>query len=76
MQKKLTITIDENVYDGLYRVIGAGKISQFIEQMLRPHVVGEDLDLAYAEMGRDEDREKEALEWIEAFIEDIDDETR
>ena len=42
MQKKLTITIDEGVYNGLYRVIGPRKISRFIEDLVRPHVV--DLD--------------------------------
>ena len=39
MQKKLTITIDEQVYDGLHRVIGPRKISQFIEGLVRPHVI-------------------------------------
>ena len=29
MQKKLTVTIDEEVYDGLRTVIGPGKISRF-----------------------------------------------
>ena len=32
MQRKLTITIDEQVYEGLYRVIGPRKISNFIEE--------------------------------------------
>ena len=31
MQKKLTLTIDEEVYEGLRTVIGARKISWFIE---------------------------------------------
>ena len=44
MQKKLTITIDEDVYAGLYRVVGRRKISKFIESLVRPHVdnTGED----------------------------------
>ncbi len=76
MQKKLTITIDERVYEGLYRVIGAGRISRFIEEMVRPHVVEKDLASAYAEMAADEVREQQALEWSEALIEDDDYETR
>ena len=76
MQKKLTITIDEKVYEGLYRVIGAGKISQFIERIIRPHVVNEALDNAYAAMAGDETREQEALEWSESTISDSADETR
>lgn len=76
MQKKLTITIDEQVYNGLYRVVGPGKISQFIEKLIRPHVMESDLEAAYAQMGRDEDREAEAYDWSEGLIGDIDDETR
>ena len=30
MQKKLTITIDQDVYDGLYRVVGKRKISDTV----------------------------------------------
>ena len=43
MQKKLTITIDEDVYSGLYRVVGRRKISRFIESLVRPYVVSEDI---------------------------------
>ncbi len=75
MQKKLTITIDEKVYDGLYRVVGPGKISRFIEQMVRPHVMDYDLDQMYADMASDEAREREALEWSESTISDVADET-
>ena len=34
MHKKLTITIDESVYEGLYATIGKGHISQFIENFI------------------------------------------
>ena len=76
MQKKLTITIDERVYEGLQTVVGRGKISQFIEVLLRPHVLKQDLDAAYKEMAEDEAREAEALEWSEATIGDVSDEAR
>jgi hypothetical protein len=76
MQKKLTITIDERVYDGLHTVVGRRRISQFIESLVRPHVVGKDLDLAYQQMAQDEAREAEALEWAEATVGDVADETR
>ena len=39
MQKKLTVTIDEEVYEGLRTVIGPRKISRFIQDLVRPHVV-------------------------------------
>ncbi len=60
MQKKLTITIDERVYDGLHNVIGRRRISRFIESLVRPHVVGADLEASYRQMASDEAREAEA----------------
>ncbi len=71
MQRKLTITIDEQVYEGLYRVVGPRKISNFIEELVRPHVVHPDLEAAYAEMAQDEKREAIALEWAEAMVGDV-----
>ena len=76
MQKKLTITIDEKVYEGLHRVIGHGYISQFIESLVRPYVTPQDLEAAYKQMTQDEAREAEALDWSEATIGDVSDEPR
>jgi predicted CopG family antitoxin len=68
MHKKLTITLDEEVYDALYRVIGRGNISQFLESLARPHVLKEDLTSAYQAMAKDHEREHEALEWSNGLI--------
>lgn len=76
MQKKLTITVNEQVYEGLHRVIGRRNISQFIESLVRPHVLGKDLEEAYQQMAQDETRESEAMEWAEATIGDVSDEPR
>ncbi|HET6251984.1 MAG TPA: hypothetical protein VFE47_30140 [Tepidisphaeraceae bacterium] len=76
MQKKLTITLDHRVYEGLHEVIGPRRISQFIENMVRPHVVSKHLDAAYKEMAQDEAREADALEWAEGTIGDLANETR
>ncbi|MCI0447539.1 addiction module antitoxin [bacterium] len=76
MQKKLTITIDEVVYEGLYKFVGRRRISQFIEDLVRPHVLNRNLEAAYKEMAQDRQREAEALEWSEALIGDISDEPR
>ena len=76
MQKKLTITIDEEVYRGLHALVGPRRMSRFIEDLIRPHVAASSLDAAYAEMGRDERREAEALEWVEATLGDSADEPR
>ena len=66
MQKKLTITLDEEVYTGLHNLIGPRKISKFIEDLVRPHVIKSELESAYEQMAKDKVREKEALEWAEA----------
>jgi len=76
MQKKLTLTIDEEVYDGLRAVIGSRKISRFIEELVRPHVVKKDMYAAYKEMAADRVRESEALEWAEGTFGDLNDEER
>lgn len=76
MQKKLTITVNEKVYEGLHTIIGRRRISQFVESLVRPHVIGKDLEAAYAQMAQEERREKEALEWSEGTVGDAHDETR
>ena len=76
MQKKLTVTIDEEVYEGLRAVIGPRKISRFIEELVRPHVVKENMYAAYKEMAADKVRESEVLEWTEGTLGDINDEER
>ena len=76
MHKKLTITIDERVYEGLYSVIGPRRISRFIEDLVRPHVMSPDLEASYRQMAADEEREAEALEWAEATVGDVSDEAR
>lgn len=62
MRKKLTITVDEEVYAGLHRAIGPRKISRFIEDLVRPHVMKVKLESAYKRMAQDEARETQALE--------------
>jgi len=76
MRKKLTVTINEEVYEGLRTVIGPRKISRFIEELVRPHVLKKDMYAAYKDMAADQIRESEALEWAEGTIGDINDEER
>jgi predicted CopG family antitoxin len=71
MQKKLTITIDEEVYAGLHKTIGHRKISKFVEELVRPHVVRPNLELAYSQMAKDKKREAGALDWAETTLKDI-----
>ena len=68
MQKRMTITMDEAVYEGLVRVVGRRKISGFLESLARPHVMTDELAEGYKAMGQEEKREQEALDWSEALI--------
>lgn len=76
MHKKMTITLDEAVYEGLWRTIGKRKMSQFIEDLLRPHVLGNSLDEGYKAMAQDQAREAEAMEWTNALAKDMANEAR
>ncbi len=76
MHKRMTITLDEVVYEGLYRMIGRRHMSQFIEDLVRPHVLGSALDEGYRAMAADTARESEAQEWCNALAGDMADEAR
>jgi predicted CopG family antitoxin len=62
MSKKLTITVDDEVYAGLHSVVGRRRISRFINDLARPHVLRDDLAEGYRAMAADEEREREAME--------------
>ena len=71
MQRKLTITISDEVYRGLHHHVGRGEISRFIENLVRPHVVMDSaLEAAYREAAQDAEAEREAHEWIEAHVDE------
>jgi len=76
MHRKMTITLDEVVYEGLYRMVGRRKMSQFIEDLLRPHVVDSSLDEGYRAMAADPAREADAMEWCNALAGDMADAAR
>jgi len=72
----MTITLDEAVHDGLYRMVGKRRMSQFIEDLLRPHVLDTALDDGYRAMASDVVREEEAMEWCNAIAGDMSDAAR
>jgi predicted CopG family antitoxin len=71
MPKKLTITLSDEVYEGLQRHVGRRGISQFVNEIVRPHLIDGpivfrgSLTEAYRQMATDEEAEREAGEWIE-----------
>jgi predicted CopG family antitoxin len=76
MSKKLTITVDDDVYEGLQSVVGRRRISRFLNDLARPHVISREVVEGYRAMAADEQRESEALEWVENLTGEIADEPR
>ncbi len=67
----MTITVSDEVYRGLHRTVGRGNISRYVDDLLRPHVVGDDnLTALYQEAAAEEEREREAREWIESRVDE------
>lgn len=67
----MTITLDEAIYRDLYRQVGRRKMSQFIEDAVRPLLTTEQLDAEYAEMARDSERNAEVALWDAASDADL-----
>lgn len=70
MQKKLTITMDEAVYNALHKVVGRRNISQFLTELARQYILPKSLEDGYREMAADKEREQEAQEWSDALMGD------
>jgi hypothetical protein len=70
MTKKLTITVSDEVYRGLHLRVGRRKISRLIDGLAREHLRAKPLSQEYAEAAADESIQREALDWIEAGVDE------
>jgi len=71
MMRKLTITVDEDVYAGLHAKIGPRRISRFLNDLAKPLVTEDALLEGYRAMAADGVREAEAMDWCEGLIGDV-----
>ncbi len=69
-------SVQAPAYGRIRQWIGRRKISQFLEDLARPHVVHDDLAAGYQAMAADTARERESLDWSDALIGDATDEAR
>jgi hypothetical protein len=76
MQKKLTVKLDERSHSRLCKIVEYRRIRRCLESLARTHVTRRELNTAYREMAREDVREAEELEWAEATVGDVADETR
>jgi hypothetical protein len=66
----MTFMLDETAYDGLVRVVGRGKVSQFLQALARPLVLDASMDDGYRAMRKDTQRQADASESITGLIAD------
>ena len=70
MQRKITLSIEEKIYRKLRFLIPKRKMSKFVEEALKEKIerlkLEEPIEEGFKMMGKDKEREKEALEWSEA----------
>ena len=72
MQRKITLSIDETIYRKLHFLIPKRKMSEFVEESVKERIkrfkLEDPIEKGFRMMGKDEVREKEALEWSEVGI--------
>jgi len=72
MQRKITLSIDETIYRKLHFLIPKRKMSKFVEESVKERIKRFELEgpieKGFKMMGKDQVREKEALEWSEVEI--------
>ena len=78
MRKRLTLTIDQDVYERLRKASGKRNTSGFIEDLLRQHVIRPHLEASHTSIAKDEPRQTAAAAWKKAamdplFLKDLDD---
>ena len=70
MTRRLTITVDQDVYEWLHARVGRKRIGRFLNDLARPLVAADDLAAGYEAMARDEVRELDAAAWVDQLTGD------
>jgi hypothetical protein len=70
MVRKLTITVDDDVYLGLKAKVGERRISRFLNDLAKPLVSEAALLAGYREMAADAEQEAEASAWVDDLLAD------
>jgi hypothetical protein len=80
--KKTNVLIRTDVYEMVMKAVGVQHVAEFLEDLALDAVpvtspckerwpADNELALAYRDMAADEEREKDACEWSEAFVGDV-----
>ena len=68
MRKKLTLSIDEQIYKDLHLLLPNRKISEFVENRMKKMKKEDPVEEGFKMMAKDTKREDEALEWCDVGI--------
>lgn len=71
-KKKVTLSLDAAVYDGIRRKVGQRSVGAFLSQLARPHVLANDLEASYLAQAKDAKNASEANEWLNGTEEVVD----
>ena len=70
-KRKVTIMLDEQVYEALIAKVGGRKVGEYLSQLARPYVLDSEISAGYLAMSKDESYKKEADEWLSGTSEPI-----
>lgn len=73
-KKKVTIMLDNGIYEGLRERVGARGIGAFLSELARPHISTPDLEAGYKALAADEESQRLAKEWLDGTEDAIADE--
>jgi hypothetical protein len=64
VKRQLTVTVSESIYEALYRQVGKGQITKFIQNVVSANLdlTDESLEAGYRAMMADTEQDKEAEE--------------
>ena len=65
VQRRLTISLDEKVYTGLHSKFGRLNLSRFIETLVRPYVIHQEMQESYRQM---EEQRKQKTTGNKTFV--------
>ena len=66
VKRQLTVTVSESIYEALYRQVGKGQITKFIQNVVSANLdlTDESLEAGYRAMMADTEQDKKAEEWL------------
>jgi len=72
---KATLMLDTSVYEAIKARVGARGVGAYLSKLAQPELArtdyGDDIEAGYRAMAADEDREREAAEWVNGATEEV-----